>query len=248
MAADRVVNLHPKPGYLVAELAGADPANRLSTQLITELLEAVEAAEQDPECRALVLTSQGTYFCAGAELVRSSTDSVDWDADHFTALLTRLTTASVVTIAVVDKPATGGGSGLAAACDVVIAHPDAHFRLTEVCFGMLPTIILPHIARRVGEFRVLQLAMFADHIPAARAVELGWADQVTDNPMAAVRTVLRSLRRSEKDTIADLKMAHRALFPVDDRYAALAARVFGVRFDDPRVAARIASFAKEGLL
>ncbi|PKW18140.1 enoyl-CoA hydratase/isomerase family protein [Saccharopolyspora spinosa] len=248
MAVSQVLTVTSKPAHLVVELASPTLANRLTAEVVDQLTAALDKAETDADCRAFVLTAAGNDFCSGADLKEFAQSPGGEAAAKFSRLLDRLATTPVVTIAVVEKQAIGGGAGLAAACDIVVAGPEASFRLTEVCFGMLPTIIMPAIARRLGEHRALRTAILAEEVSAHDAVKTGWADQVVEDPRAAVRPILLALRRSERDTIADLKEAHRVLFPVDNRYAKLAERVFGARVNQPDVVASINSFAAKGML
>jgi enoyl-CoA hydratase/carnithine racemase len=235
-------------GHLFVELNRPEAGNALLPEVTTELSDALDRAEEDSECRAFVLASTSPRFCAGADLAALCDEGLTRLGTGYARLLSRLTTSRVPTVALVEGPATGGGVGLAAACDIVIAGPDAMFQLTEVVLGMLPTMLMPFLARRIGPQRALRLGMLASPVSAHESVAMGLADLCRDNPRAEIPRILAALARSPRETIGDLKEAHAVLFSVDDRWAALAERVFGARLTDPAVAQRISSLRSEGLL
>jgi len=248
MRAGDAVRTTRKPGHLLVELAGEGTRNALTPELVAALHGVLDRAEADPDCRLVVFAATGEAFCAGSHLTRLDAERFRGLSTGFWELLRRISGSRLPAVALVEGWAAGGGVGLAAACDVVIAAPPATFRLTEVCFGMLPTIVMPWVARRVGEHRALRLALLAERLTAADAQRCGLVDVVDDAPREALRRVLAAVRRSDRDTLGDLKDVHRVLFPVDNRYGLLAERVFGARIDDPKVSARIRALVEEGLL
>ncbi|MFI9383543.1 enoyl-CoA hydratase/isomerase family protein [Kutzneria sp. NPDC052558] len=248
MTVDDAVRTIRKPGHLVVLLNDDRVGNALTPELVDRLHRALDEAEADPACRAVVLTAVGETFCAGSALRKLDAEGFGAMATGLWRLLCRLAGGRLPTVAVMEGWATGGGVGLAAACDVVIASPSVTCQLTEVYFGMLPTIIMPWIARRVGEHRALRMAMLADRLTAAEAHRVGLIDVLDESPTTALRRVLAAVRRSDRDTLGDLKDVHRVLFPPDERYGLLAERTFGARLNDPKVANRIRALVKEGLL
>ena len=90
-------------------------------------------------------------------------------------LLTELGDSRLVTVAVVEGRAVGGGVGLAAACDFVFAGPEAAFRLTELLFGLVPALVMPFVVARTGEHRMLRMAVLAEPYDASAArARSGW--------------------------------------------------------------------------
>jgi enoyl-CoA hydratase/carnithine racemase len=248
MPAEGHVRLTPRPRNLLAELDRPDTGNALLPETVAALLDVLAAAERDPQCRALVIASTGSSFCLGADLkAMLRRGGLEEMSTGYWELLERLSTARVPTIALVEGPATGGGVGLAAACDLVVAGPAASFRLTEVLLGMLPTMLMPTLAGRIGSRLTLRLAMLAEPVGAAEAVRVGLADRLADEPRVALRSLLAQLGRADRETLADLKNVHRMLFGVDSRMGPFAERVFASSLRD-RAAERIDRLAAEGLL
>lgn len=179
----------------------------LDTDGIAALAEAVERAVTFP-ARALVIASEGPEFCAGMDLAAAlKTPPAQMRAamERFAGCLELLASAPVVTIAVVSGPASGGGVGLAAACDLVVAARTATFALPELRYGLVPAVILPALEARIGARRTRRLALTGELVSAAQAEPWGLVDVVADDPDAALRGLLRSLLRARPQAVATLK-------------------------------------------
>jgi polyketide biosynthesis enoyl-CoA hydratase PksH len=202
-------------------------------RLCPDAVAALVAALRDAEAAsARVLVLRGACSGVGLDLVGDWTAA---DNDALTGLLTGLRDSGLVTVAVVDGPATGGGVGLAAACDFVVAAPGAEFRLTEVLVGLVPAVVWPFVAARVGTGTVFRAALLATRLDAAAALRLGLADEVADDPAAWLRELVLALRRTPRDVVADLKACRRGL-PAGQAYA-----LFSAAVADPEVRRRMAA-------
>lgn len=210
----------------------------LRPDAVATLLAALRRAEADPGCRALVLGAEGPVFCSGVDLDRLSR----WTAEDNAALwelLRGLTNSRLVTVAVVDGAASGGGVGLAAACDLVVAGPAAEFRLTELLLGLVPALIMPFVAARTGHQALFRSAVLASRLDAAAAGRLGLADEVVDRPEQSIHRLALALRRMPRDAVADLKSCRRLLAPAPDGYPEHAHALLQSAIADPAVQARL---------
>ncbi|RSS80156.1 enoyl-CoA hydratase/isomerase family protein, partial [Streptomyces sp. WAC02707] len=174
-------------------LAAPDRGNTLRTTTIEALHQALESAERDGRCRMVVLDAEGDFFCAGLDLTYEPVYT-DWATggldERYALLVERLRDMSAVTVSVVNGRALGGGVGLACACDLVTAGSGASFRLSEVLLNIVPSLLLPVLARRVGEQHAFRLALLAEEIDAMRAHELGLADEIAGQAADALRSLL----------------------------------------------------------
>lgn len=128
-------------GVLTVTLADPDNRNALSNQLLTELLEAVDRADDDPNIRVVVLTNESHVFCAGADLKeRSSGDNSESTVDMAT-VFGRIMRSPKPFVGRIAGHAVAGGVGLAAALDISIAIEEVGFGFTEVRVGVAPAII-----------------------------------------------------------------------------------------------------------
>jgi len=158
--------------------------NAFDETLIAELTQACNALDADASVRVVVLAGRGRHFSAGADLnwmkraaAASPEDNLQ-DARRFAAMLQRLATMSKPTIARVQGLALGGGTGLAAACDMALATEDAAFAVSEVRFGIIPSVISPYVLRAIGARNALRYFQSAERIHAARALSIGLVSEV----------------------------------------------------------------------
>ncbi len=153
--------------------------NAFNEVLVSELDHALRTLESDPVVRVLVLAGSGRSFCAGADLhwmaraAAAGNEQNLQDARQFAAMLRRLARMGKPTIARVHGLALGGGVGLAAACDICIATPEANFSMSEVRLGLIPAVIGPYVVRAIGARQALRYVQSAERISAAHALELG---------------------------------------------------------------------------
>ncbi|MEZ4323409.1 MAG: enoyl-CoA hydratase/isomerase family protein [Myxococcota bacterium] len=139
-------------------------------------------------------------------------------------------------VAFVTGPARGGGVGLAAAADRVLATADASFALPEVWFGLVPGAIAPLLAERIRPAELRWLAMTGGTLTAAEARGIGLVDRVVDGS-GAVSESLEALRRACPDALLELK---RSTAPVEA--VRRGAERTLERLRDPAVQARIGRF------
>lgn len=158
-----------------------------------ELADAV--ASPDP----LVLRGGDDVFCRGLAPGPCALE----DLERHARLLLALRGRGAPTVAVVAGDALGGGLGLAAACDFVLARPGARFALPEVLFGLSPAIVLPFLRERALPAPLRRLALTGRAIDADEAARIGLVDEVAPDPEPA--PLLRALARGEPGGRARLK-------------------------------------------
>ena len=205
-----MIRTETRGAFMYATLDAPATRNALSDAMVAALSDAVAHARSQPQLRALVLRGAGGTFCAGGDLSRfralmgtaAPADGPDPIARFnraFGALLERLQACPVATIAVVEGAALGGGVGLAAACDFVLAASDAQFGMPEVTLGLPPAQIAPFVAARIGGAAALRLMLTHRRIAAAQALACGLADEVLDagGLDARLTALLTDLGRAE---------------------------------------------------
>ncbi|HSQ70683.1 MAG TPA: enoyl-CoA hydratase/isomerase family protein [Steroidobacteraceae bacterium] len=198
-------------GFWFARLNRPAKRNALSDQSVQGLAELFDTVAADSEARALLLWGAGGNFSAGADFdgfLRLMSADADTDAGEdsiarynraFGSMLEKLVALPVPTLAVVRGAAMGGGCGLAAACDHVLAAEDAAFAMPEVTLGVAPAQIAPFVVRRIGATRARWLMLSGERLDAGGAFELGLADQVSAAPQlrTAVNRALAQLALAE---------------------------------------------------
>jgi methylglutaconyl-CoA hydratase len=178
-----------------------DVFNAFNEQLIAELAAACVELDADAAVRVVVLAGRGKHFSAGADLnwMRRAADSTEAenlaDSRKFAAMLRALSGMSKPTIARVQGAALGGGTGLAAACDMAIAAENASFATSEVKFGIIPAVISPYVLRAIGPRHALRYFQSAERFNAVEAKAMGLVNEVAalDELDAAVDRLVQAL-------------------------------------------------------
>ena len=159
--------------------------NAFNDIMLSELIEVFkEVRQRKSEIRVVILTGNGKSFCAGADLhwMRrmvnySYAENVE-DSKRLSECLYRLYTLPQPTIARVNGAAVGGGMGLVAACDIVVAQEEAVFSLSEVKVGLVPACISPYVIKRAGEAKCREFFLSGERISAEKAFSAGLLNEI----------------------------------------------------------------------
>jgi len=158
--------------------------NAFNEGLIAELIAFARAVPTDGSVRVVVLAGAGPVFCAGADLqwmsqmMAYSHEENLVDARAAALMFHELDSLPVPLIGRVHGAALGGGAGLAAVCDVVVAAEDAIFGFTEVRLGILPAMISPYVVRKIGMSAAREWCLSGERFPAPVARNLGLVHDV----------------------------------------------------------------------
>ena len=155
----------------------ADEANRnaLSGRLVAELTQALDQADADPEVRVVVLTNQGSVFCAGADLRERSgrSESQRSFTSPVVDLFGRFRRSSKPYVGRIAGHCVAGGMGLAAAMDISIAPHQAKFGFTEVRLGLAPAMISVLCLPKMSPADAASAFLRGNRFPAAEAARMG---------------------------------------------------------------------------
>jgi methylglutaconyl-CoA hydratase len=168
-----------EPSTRVITLNRPEKRNALSVELMLAATEAVRAADEDEQCRALILRGAGPAFCAGLDLHEASSVAMtEKSAGALAALYQTLYQSPLVTIAAAHGAAMGGGVGLLAACDLVIAADDLRVGFPEVRRGLVAALVTALLRRQLPERVLRELILLAETITADRALAIGLVNRV----------------------------------------------------------------------
>jgi methylglutaconyl-CoA hydratase len=171
-------------GVAEVRLNRPDVRNAFNAELIAALTTEFEALSQDENVRAVVLSGEGKVFCGGADIswMRSSLDLSYHenvaDAKAMSDMFRAIDRCSKPVIGKVHGAALGGGAGLAAVCDVVVASADAVFGFTEVKLGIIPAVISPFVLAKIGISNARALFVTGERFDAKRAQHIGLVHEV----------------------------------------------------------------------
>lgn len=187
--------------------------NAFNEIMIQELIDVFKNISEDKDVRVVVLAGNGKSFCAGADLnwmkkvVDFSYEENLKESLELAELFYLIYSLPKPTIARVNGAAIGGGAGLVAVCDLVIASEKAKFSLSEVKLGLVPACISPYEVRRIGEKNCRELFLTGERINAQKALEFGLANQVVphDELDKAVDELVKQLSNSGPNALAMCK-------------------------------------------
>ena len=178
-------------------LARPETRNAFDAQLIAEL---AEAFVDVGKARAVLLAGEGPSFCAGADVewMRASVE-LDFDANVADAnalrgMLEAIDRCPAPVVARVHGHALGGGAGLVACADIVVAEPKAVFAFSEVKLGIVPSVISPFAIGKIGASWARRYFVTGERFDAATALRIGLVHEVAADLDAAVEQVVAELR------------------------------------------------------
>ena len=178
---------------------------------LEDLHRVLQEAEESSHCRVLVLESRPGVFCRGMDLsfvlAHAGEDLSDRIRSYATTM-ERLRTSRCATVCLVDGEVQGGGVGLVAACDAVLATSRASFALPETVLGLIPAMVLPLLLTRMPRQKARWMALSNRVISADAATELGIVDELFERPIdleRGMRRVVKRLLRASPRAIERLK-------------------------------------------
>ncbi|WP_137937360.1 enoyl-CoA hydratase/isomerase family protein [Chitinivorax sp. B] len=171
-------------GVAELRLNRAELHNAFDDSLIRELTHQLQTLQSNPVVRVLVLSAEGKSFSAGADLnwmkrMANYSEAQNLaDAMDLAGLMHTLHCLRVPTIARVQGAAFGGGVGLVACCDMVVASDSASFCLSEVKLGLIPAVISPYVIGKLSASQARRYFLTAERFDAVTAQRLGLVHEV----------------------------------------------------------------------
>ncbi len=187
--------------------------NAFDDQIISQLCDLFEQINQTNTIRAMVLSSTGKSFSAGANLAwmkRMASYSFEdnlKDANGLALMLNLLNNLNVPTIAKVQGAAFGGAVGLVSCCDIAIASEKASFCLSEVKLGLIPATISPYVINAMGERACRRYFLTAERFSSETAARLGLVNEVCSNDELdnTVNKILKGLLKNGPQAVSQAK-------------------------------------------
>jgi methylglutaconyl-CoA hydratase len=184
--------------------------NALDPAMVDELRTALDLVRSDVSIRAVLMTASGPHFCAGANLrwMQSLTRMSPKDAAEASRplqdLLDRLRSLPVPLLAHVQGCVTAGGLGMVAAADFVVAEADAVFSISEARLGLVPALIAPFVAQKIGTSLFASMAVTGIGESAARMLDAGLVQRVAESADDAKQwldNALQGVRQGSPDAL-----------------------------------------------
>jgi len=178
-------------------MAKPEQRNAFDAALIQEL---TKAFSDVGDVRAVVLAGEGKSFSAGADVdwmrasIELSYEENVADARRLRMMLETIDSCPTPVIARVQGHALGGGCGLVACSDIVVAAPNAEFAFSEVKLGIIPAVISPFALNKIGASAARRYFVTGERFDAETALRIGLVHEVAEELDEAVDRLLDELR------------------------------------------------------
>ncbi len=214
LAMAESIHLAVSDGIARVTLARPEVRNAFNAEVIEQLHEVFTRITAADDVRAVVLAGEGNVFCGGAD-INWMRDSLDLtfetnvgDAERMSDMFRAIDNCPKPVVGRVHGAALGGGAGLAAVCDIVIATDDAIFGFTEVKLGIIPAVISPFVLLKIGASHTRALFLTGERFDARHAKRIGLVHEVVcaSEVDAAVDRRLAELRSAGPEAISAAKL------------------------------------------
>lgn len=229
--------------------------NAYDGELIQALLATLDTLERTKGLRAVIVSGRGRHFQAGADLkwidaVRTASREENIAVSRATAqAIWRLNCAPAPTIALVQGACFGGGTGILAACDVVIAADDAVFSIAEVRWGLTAAIIIPQLNDAIGARQVRRYALTGERFGAEEARRIGLVHEIVPagELQSAGARIVDQLLQNGPEAVAQTKALalESAWGHLDERAADRLIELHAGKRQSAEAAEGLASFAQK---
>jgi len=216
--------------------------NALDGGVIAELTRVFRNLAGQTSLRAVVLEGEGAIFCGGADIkyMRAALELNEAqnyeDALRLSDMFAAIDDCPAPTVARVQGAALGGGAGLIAVCDIVVADDQAVFGFTEAKHGIVPAVISPFVLRKIGPTHARALFPAAERFGAERALRIGLVHEVVPRAQldASIDTRVRELLTSGPSAARLAKKIARTAggLPPDEARTWTAQRIAAQRVSD----------------
>ena len=182
LVGEELVIYEVSDGVATVTLNDPEKRNRLSQEMLTQLVAAIKRAGEDDDARAVVLTGAGRAFCAGADLGGFGSDAPPiakhFGTDLFLEYFRLMPRLGKPTLCAANGHVVAGGMGLALSCDLVIAREGADFWTPEINIGAFPYMIMALIYRNVPRKKVNEMMLLGERVTGDDLLAYGLANKI----------------------------------------------------------------------
>lgn len=177
-------------GQLARIVLDRPKGNVLDRAMIAALRAQLAVLAAEPgRCKLIAFEGAGPHFSFGASVEDHRRETAAEFLTAFDAFFTELEALGIPTAALVRGQCLGGAAELAMACGTVICAPDAKLGVPEIKLGVFPPLAAALLHWRTGGARATRIILSGDSLPAAEALRVGLADEIADDPEAALQAL-----------------------------------------------------------
>jgi len=216
---EELVTYEVSDGVATVTLNDPERRNRLSAEMLTQLVDAILRARGDGDARAVVLTGAGKAFCAGADLGGFGSDAPPiakhFGTDAFLEFFRLMPRLGKPSLCAANGHVVAGGMGLALSCDLVIAKEGADFWTPEINIGAFPYMIMALIYRNVPRKKVNEMMLLGERVSGDDLVAYGLANRVVPEEEFDDTVADWAVRLAAKSPVL-MRLGHDAMYRQQD--------------------------------
>ncbi|MEM7783189.1 MAG: enoyl-CoA hydratase-related protein, partial [Planctomycetota bacterium] len=218
-------NLEIRDHVAEIRLQRASKRNALKRDFIEQLTESVDQVTSNANIRVLLISAEGTVFCAGMDLgemqkrATSNDGKQQWrkDSEVYAELLSKLFYLDIPTVVKLQGPVLAGGVGLVLACDFIIASETAFFMLPEPMRGITAAMVTPFLVYRAGGGSATHLLLSGERLSAVDSRTVGLSHDVVEETQldSRVDSLIASILTGSRSALAITKKHVQNCVPLD---------------------------------
>jgi methylglutaconyl-CoA hydratase len=190
MSNELVLSRRHSAEIAIVTLNRPDKRNALNVAMLSQLSVVLDSLEKDAACRVVIFGGEGNVFCAGMDLVEAAGAEANKSAaSGIRRVLEQLRDSRLVSIAAAHGAAYGGGGGLIAACDLVVAADDLRIAFPETRRGLIPALVSVVLARKLRDGDLRELFLVGEPVSPLRAQEIGLVQRVVPKDQLLAHTL-----------------------------------------------------------
>lgn len=196
----------------IIKLNRPEKRNALHPEMVKQLKYNLSELESRSNISSVIITGEGSTFCAGADLeyldkLRSASLNDNYeDSKSLAELYLQIYNYPKLTLAAVNGSAIAGGCGLASVCDLIVANPEhSKFGYSEVKIGFVPAIVSVFLIKKIGESKAKELLLTGHIINGDKALEIGLANYLYNNVLEGSLKIVNRLNIESIDSFSITK-------------------------------------------
>ncbi len=209
----QTITVHYKNSIANLTLNRPEVRNAMSARMIHEITDTFLDLHNNPDIRVIVLSGNGTSFCAGVDLqLMKEYGQMSWEenvesGNELEKMYQAVDLCSKAVVGKIHGHAFGGGFGLCTVCDIVVADKNTTFCLSEVLIGIIPAVIGPYSVRKIGYSHFRALGISGKRFDGKYAGQIGLVHYVVqeDELDTTTDSVVNQLLKASPKAIAHFK-------------------------------------------
>ncbi len=233
----------------------AENQNSMNETLIDELLFVLNQLEENEQYKVILIKGNESYFCTGLDLADAANKIINQETDSnvllskkYMELIKTLSCLPKIVVSQVNGVVLGGGMGIIAVSDLVVASTKSRFGLPEALWGLLPACVAPYLIRKIGFQNTYKMALMSHTFSSADAKQIGLIDEIAEDPQRVIEKYLHRLRLLKFNTIKNLKNYFRQIWIVNEAMENIAINTASEIIKDKQVQSAILQYIREDKL